>query len=156
MVEFTQEDIDNKKRIVELDSSDIRERLNSQEITYQSANADYVQAKEAYEIQKKQNESDITAGRLAVEFALLDLQKYLGENIAEDLIAVNERIRRKTLRYLQLHLAWEIAGDLAKLKKFHEELTRLARDGISMDDTGPAGASGESILPREIAWASDS
>jgi HlyD family secretion protein len=53
-------------------------------------------AEEAHHIQIIQNESDIANGQLIVRFALLDLQKYLGEDIANRLIAdVNEVLNLK-------------------------------------------------------------
>ena len=99
---ITEKDIDRNDPtkgtlLVELDSSAIKERLKSQEITFQSANSDYIMAKEALEIQKKQNDSDITAGELAVKFALLDLQKYLGKELADDMIGLSTSERSKML-----------------------------------------------------------
>jgi len=64
--------------LVELDSSDLRDRIEQQEITVESAEAAYTQANEAYEIQENQNESDIKAAQLALDFARIDLEKYIG------------------------------------------------------------------------------
>jgi len=94
---ITEKDIEEGKILVKLDSSQINERLKSQEITYESANSDLIQAKEAYEIQLKQNESDIKADELAVKFALLDLQRYLGNEIADRLVTLNEEERYEAL-----------------------------------------------------------
>jgi HlyD family secretion protein len=82
----TPEDVNNKV-LVELDSSSIKEKLTQQKITFSSAEASYTEAKEALDIQIKQNDSDINAGELKVRFALMDLQKYLGETIAGKLIS---------------------------------------------------------------------
>ncbi len=65
--------------LVELDSADLRERIDSQEITVKSSDSAYTNASESYEIQKNQNESDIKAAELARDFALIDLKKYTGE-----------------------------------------------------------------------------
>jgi HlyD family secretion protein len=81
------EDVNNGKVLVELDSSDIKERLTQQEITFSNEEASYTEAKEALDIQIKQNDSDIKAGRMKVRFALMDLQKYLGGVLAEKLIS---------------------------------------------------------------------
>jgi HlyD family secretion protein len=62
--------------LVELDSSDLEERYTQQEITYNSAEAAFVQAKESLEIQKNQNLSDISAAELNVLFAQKELDKY--------------------------------------------------------------------------------
>ena len=83
---ITQEDVDNELVLVELDSSQITEQLNRQEIDYSSALANLTEAKESLEIQKKQNESDITAAEMKVEFALMDLQKYVGNEVADKMV----------------------------------------------------------------------
>ena len=82
----TEEDVANGKILVELDSSKLRDSMNQQEITYNSAEADYTGAKEALTIQKNQNDSDIQQGLMDVKFAKMDLQKYLGEETANRLL----------------------------------------------------------------------
>lgn len=84
---ITPEDVNNGKVLVELDSSAIKEKLTQQKITFLTAKASYTDANEALEIQKKQNDSDIQAGQMTVRFALMDLQKYLGDAIVEKLIS---------------------------------------------------------------------
>ncbi len=64
--------------LVRLDSSQLEERLTQQEIAYQTALANKIQAEEEYEIQVSQNESDIAQAELALEFAIMDLRKYTG------------------------------------------------------------------------------
>lgn len=82
----TDEDVANGKILVELDSSKLRDSMNQQEITYNSAEADYTGAKEALTIQKNQNDSDVQQGLMDVKFARMDLQKYLGEETANTLL----------------------------------------------------------------------
>ncbi|MCK4628705.1 MAG: hypothetical protein KAT56_06850, partial [Sedimentisphaerales bacterium] len=83
---ITQEDVKNGKILCELDSSELKERFTQQEITFANAEANYTEAKESYDIRMKQNESDIKADELTVQFALMDLQKYLGEELVRKLI----------------------------------------------------------------------
>jgi HlyD family secretion protein len=83
---ITPEDVCNGKILVELDSGDLKEQLTQRQIDFTTADASYAQAKEAYDIQVKQNESDITAAELKVRFALLDFQKYIGETLANHII----------------------------------------------------------------------
>ncbi len=80
---ITPEDVNDGKVLVELDSSKLEEQLSQREIELTSAEAAYADANESYLIQVKQNESDITAAELKVRFALMDLQKYLGETAAQ-------------------------------------------------------------------------
>jgi HlyD family secretion protein len=84
---ITPEDVNNGKVLVELDSSNIKERLTQQEITFSAVEASYTEAKESLDIQIKQNDSDIKAGEIKVRFAFMDLQKYLGGAVAEKLMS---------------------------------------------------------------------
>jgi len=83
---ITPEDVNNGKVLVKLDSSDIEQKLTAQEVQFLSAEASYTDANESLDIQKKQNDSDIKAGQLKIRFALMDLQKYLGDVVAEKLM----------------------------------------------------------------------
>jgi HlyD family secretion protein len=76
---ITPEDVNNGKILVELDSGQLKEQLSQREIDFSSAEASYTQAKEAYDIQ-------VSAAELKVKFALMDFQKYLGEDLARRLI----------------------------------------------------------------------
>jgi HlyD family secretion protein len=84
---ITPEDVNKGKILVELDSSDIKERLTQQEIIFSNEESSFTEAKEALDIQIKQNDSDIKGGEMKVRFALMDLQKYLGAAVAENLIS---------------------------------------------------------------------
>ena len=84
---ITPEDVNNGKILAELDSSEIKEELTKQQIDFLTSKADYTDANESLQIQKKQNDSDIQTGEMNVRFALMDLQKYLGDVIAAKLIA---------------------------------------------------------------------
>ncbi len=84
---ITPEDVNKGKVLVELDSSDIKQKLTQQEISFLSAEASYTDANESLEIQIKQNTSDLNKGQMKVRFALMDLQKYVGGVVAEELMA---------------------------------------------------------------------
>lgn len=64
--------------LVKLDSSDLEDNLTKQEIAYQTALANKIQAEEMLEIQKSQNESNIAQAKLQLEFAIMDFKKYTG------------------------------------------------------------------------------
>ena len=83
---ITQEDVNAGKLLVELDSSSLKERLKEEEKGLASDEARLTEEQENYHIQQNQNESDITASQLAVKFALMDLQKYLGETVAQKVV----------------------------------------------------------------------
>ncbi len=93
---ITQKDVDNSKVLVELDSSDLTEQLAQREIDFAGAEASYAEAKENFDIQLKQNESDITAAELKVKFTLMDFKKYLGEIVANKFIKDKNPVQNPT------------------------------------------------------------
>jgi len=89
----TQEDVDNGMVLVQLDSSALEDRIVQERIELASDQENAVAAKEAYDIQLIENESSIAQSELNVRFALLDLQKYLGAELAEELTKdINEAV----------------------------------------------------------------
>ena len=84
---ITPNDVNSGMVLVELDSSDIEQKLTQQEVQFLSSEASFTDANESLDIQKKQNESDIKKGQMQVRFKLMDLQKYLGAVVAEKLVS---------------------------------------------------------------------
>jgi len=82
---ISQKDVDDGMVLVKLDSSSLEDQLIQERMELASDQETETSAKEAYDIQVIQNESDVADGRLQVRFALLDLQKYLGAALAERL-----------------------------------------------------------------------
>ena len=87
---ITDEDVKNGKILVELDSSDIEQKLTQQEVTFLTAESDYAVAKEALDIQKDENESKIRKGNMSIRFKRMDLCKYLGQKLGEKSIAATD------------------------------------------------------------------
>ena len=85
--QVTEEDVRQGKVLVTLDDSQLLEQKTQQEMQYQSALAQYTDSREQYEIQIKQNESDIKAAELEVKFARMDFEKYLGAQVAGEILA---------------------------------------------------------------------
>jgi RND family efflux transporter MFP subunit len=97
---ITQEDFENGKVLVTLESSEIKNELTQREMDFASAEASLAQAKEAYFIQINQNESDVAAAELTVKWALMDLQKYVGEELATTIIEDANRGMSLTENYI--------------------------------------------------------
>jgi multidrug efflux pump subunit AcrA (membrane-fusion protein) len=83
----TDDDVKNGKVLLELDSSKLREQAIQQNITFQDAAAACTQAREQLEIQKNQNESDIGTAEFQVDVARMDLEKFLGTELTELVLA---------------------------------------------------------------------
>ncbi|MCC5847323.1 MAG: efflux RND transporter periplasmic adaptor subunit [Verrucomicrobia bacterium] len=66
--------------LVELDSSDLEDRLIDREISVQNAEANYIRAQQSLEVTKSRTQSEIAEAELALRFAKLDLEKYMGED----------------------------------------------------------------------------
>ncbi len=84
---ITDEDVKNGKVLVELDSSEIREKLTQQEVTFATAEAAYKQAKELFDIEKSSADSKTMQGELNVRFGKMDLEAYVGLALAQDALA---------------------------------------------------------------------
>ena len=83
----TQEDVNNGMVLVQLDSSTLKDELSRQEQTLASGREAYASSQEAYKIQEKSNESDIANAEMNVRFALMDMQKFLGADLANGMAA---------------------------------------------------------------------
>ncbi|MEW6304139.1 MAG: efflux RND transporter periplasmic adaptor subunit [Verrucomicrobiota bacterium] len=116
--------------LVELDASDIKDRLQQQEVAYQNSQFAYVQAKESLSIQKSVNDSNIKDAELRVEFAKSDLEKYKEgdwlqqKRKAESLILLAE----VELRIAKDTLAWTVELE----KKGYETRTKLESDKLAV------------------------
>ena len=79
------QDIKNGKILVELDSSDLKQKIITEEIQFQSTLSTLIEATNAYDIQYGQNISDLKAAEQKVRFALMDFQKFVGSSNAQEI-----------------------------------------------------------------------
>ena len=77
---ITQEEIDKGFVLVEMDAEKFKDDKTERELAYQTALASDVEAQKRYEIQVNDNESALASAKLAVKFARMDFDRYLGEN----------------------------------------------------------------------------
>lgn len=83
----TDEDVKKGKLLVELDSSDLKQRIIQQNIQYQSSLATYIDTQQSMAIQINQNKSDIKMAEQKAKFSLMDLEKYMGDVAIKDVLA---------------------------------------------------------------------
>jgi HlyD family secretion protein len=74
--------------LVELDSADLEEHVQTQEMTHNTSKAAFEKADKAYLIEKSTRESLLSVAALDVKFSLVDLRKYLGTRLADHVIAM--------------------------------------------------------------------
>lgn len=79
--------------LVELDSSRLRNEATQQQIVVEQAQAALRQAEKNVEIQKTQNESDISAAQLKLDLAILDLEKYEKGDYIQETNTIQGEIR---------------------------------------------------------------
>ncbi len=128
--QVTDDDIRTNRVLVELDSSDLRKQLVQQEIQYQSAAASLTDAQQGYDIQLNQNLSDIKAAEQKVRFAQMDFAKFLGDQVAENIV-----------------------GQLGLEREFAAEGTNSALSAAALPAADPASTntSPQSALPPPVA-----
>jgi RND family efflux transporter MFP subunit len=83
----TDEDVKNGLVLVELDSSDLRDRLMTQEIQYQSSLATLTEARQNFDIQFNQSQTDVKTAEQTAKFAYMDFAKYVGDKLASEVVA---------------------------------------------------------------------
>lgn len=78
--------VEKGQKIVELEASGLSERLVNQQIQVSSAQAQYDEAVQNLEIQKRQNESNIQSAENKLELAKIDLEKYKEGELKQTLL----------------------------------------------------------------------
>jgi len=79
-------DIKEGKVLVELDSSDIKDKIITHEIEFQTTVANYIDADEARAIQLSDNQSIVRDAEQALRFALMDFERYMGKDVAQNVL----------------------------------------------------------------------
>ena len=116
--------------VVELDSSELKDRVNQQEVTYQNNEFSFIQAKENLSIQQSLVESQIKEAELRVEFAKSDLDKYIEGDAPQQINTATNTIviRREQLQRAQDKLDWT----QQLFKKGYASKSELEADGLSL------------------------
>jgi len=86
----TEEDVKEGKVLVELDTSDLKTRIQDHEIQFQTTVAQYIDADEGREIQRSENQSLVRDMKETVIFALMDFEKYLGSELAVKILETSK------------------------------------------------------------------
>ena len=143
--QVTEDDVKNGKVLVELDSSDIKERLVQQEIQFQSTLASYTDAAQGYEIQRNQNISNIKAAEQKAQFARMDVEKFMGDKSA------NEIIRLLRLDKLEASVRKLASGEQAEemMLSAMETNELLAAENLVEDEKAGEKAKSE-LVPASI------
>ena len=82
----TEEDVASEKVLVRLDESTLEEEIVDHDVQFQQTESAYAEAKQNIEIEESEALSDVKAERQALRFALLDFQKFVGAQAAEQIL----------------------------------------------------------------------
>jgi len=116
--------------LVELDSSELKDRVNQQEVTFQNNDFAFIQAKENLSIQQSLVESQVKEAELRVEFAKSDLDKYIEGDAPQQINTATNAIiiRKEQLQRAQDKLDWT----QQLFKKGYASKSELEADGLSL------------------------
>jgi HlyD family secretion protein len=124
--QITEGDVKNGKILIKLDSQDLEDRREQLKLSVENSLASYTEGEQNLEILKKQNESDITQAELKVKFAEMDLNKYLGDKLAESIIGKSEEIN-----FAVLLRSDNLGGEALNKKRTLENAIDLAKEEVA-------------------------
>lgn len=84
--EVTPKDVEAEKVLIKLDPTEMKERIEAHDIEFENAQSELTETDEARAIQSVESQNEINVARQAARFALLDLEKFLGEAISREVL----------------------------------------------------------------------
>ncbi len=78
---ITENDMKDGKVLIELDNTDLKTKIQTHEIDFQTTVSNYIDADENREIQRSENQSLVRDTKQDGIFALMDFEKYLGREV---------------------------------------------------------------------------
>ena len=120
-------------KLIELDSSQFVDKRDQQEITVTNAEASFTRAKENFAVAQNQAKSDIEKAQLALDFAWLDLEKYLGkgELEAEYIQQAQEAQKALLLARAKLERAKKLKGENAQQIREAKNAVAVAEEELT-------------------------
>ncbi len=115
--------------LVRLNSDDIRSKLDDETLQLSSARSDLIVAESALEIQRNENESEVSQGRVKVELAEIELKKWSEGDLVEERLKLDLGIEKAQREHERLKTKLERSEALFKrefLSKDELDKDRLA------------------------------
>ena len=126
--EITEEDVKKGKVLMRLDSDDLETQRDQMLVTLENSYASYLNAQENLEIVKKENDSQIKNAELKVTFAKMDLEKYLGSQLANEII--EKRNKGEKINYKEIINSEKLGGEALNKKRQLESNIDLAKEEV--------------------------
>lgn len=137
---ITDSDIKAGKVLIELDSADIKDKITTHEIEFQTTVAAYIDADENRAIQLSDNQSLAREAEQAMRFALMDFERYMGKEVAQAVL--KERALPHNQEALDAHV-----GKLNDIKRPTSDLALKTAEDPLADKTGKPETEGEAATP---------
>jgi multidrug resistance efflux pump len=116
--------------LVELDSAKLKNDLTAQEITLETSNAALKTAEKNLEIQETQNESDVSAAKLKIQLADLDLAKYKDGDYIQEKDSIKGEIELATEDVTRAEDKYAFTQRLAK--KGYAKMSEVVADKVAL------------------------
>lgn len=118
---ISEDDVKEGKVLIELDSTDLKTRIQSHEIEFQTTVSNYIDADENREIQKSENQSLVRDTKQTAIFALMDFEKYLGREVTASILTAAKlpngvEAFEKYARDLETQANTPVSAEAAKAK----------------------------------------
>jgi multidrug efflux pump subunit AcrA (membrane-fusion protein) len=141
----TDEDVKNGLVLVELDSSDLRDKLLTQEIQFQSTLAALTEARQSFDIQLNQSKLDIKTADQAARFAYMDFAKFVGDKLAAEIV---ERLGMREQTNADMIDLSKLEGALKPLLSIADISTTNSETTMSASGAEGNGAGGQRFEGR--------
>lgn len=145
--QITSDDVKNGKILIELDSADIKDKITTHEIEFQTTVSAFIDADEQRAIQTSDNQSIARDAEQAMRFALMDFSRYMGSTAAEGVMQARQLPH--SLEALEVYVGKlnEFTPSIANLTASAKNVTgKSALDAV----TPPEGKSPRST-PKQAA-----
>ncbi|WP_395742463.1 efflux RND transporter periplasmic adaptor subunit [Prosthecobacter sp.] len=134
---ITEEDVKDGKVLIELDSTDLKTKIETHEIEFQTTVSNYIDADENREIQKSENQTLVRDTKQVAIFALMDFEKYLGREVTGAILT-----------------AAKLPPDVEAFEKYADVLETQANTPVNSEAAiAKHGASGKEKAPKKTVAA---
>jgi len=140
---ITDDDVKDGKVLIELDDTDLKTKIQTHEIEFQTTVSAYIDADENREIQKSENQSLVRDTKQAGIFALMDFEKYLGRDVTASILATAGLPKtveefEKHSDVLETQSNTPIATSISSAKKTIEGGSPMAKKGKERQASTPS------------------
>lgn len=137
---ITEEDVKDGKVLIELDNTDLKTKIETHEIEFQTTVSSYIEADENREIQRSENQTLVRDTKQVGVFALMDFEKYLGREVTGAILT-----------------AAKLPPDVEAFEKYADVLESQANTPVDSEASlGKRGSADKAVAKRSLMNAVES